>query len=189
MKTFQRFLATITGDQTVDMPAGAMITGLTSEHGRIYIHTLSDVGRPLVRRRIGIYLDGQTFSGETGSYVGQVLAQFPNKAAHVFDRGELSQEASAPAVDTKLYRVQISYEVVVVADDPEHARRVAQQTAAESVKDKEPNAVVCGRLTKLLDLHQLQGSGWDGECIPYGQPPHSPDRDKTIQAYINEAWE
>lgn len=184
-KIFSRHMATVTGDQTVEMPAGAMITGLSFDNGHIFLHTLSEAGRPLVRRRILVYLEGQRLDAVKAAYVGQVLMHFPSKAAHVFDAGELAPEASAPAVDTKLYRVLVSYEVVVVADSPEEARRVAQQTARESIKDKDPDAVVCGRLTKLIDLRQVEASGWDGECIPYGGPRGD---NKQIQAYINEAW-
>lgn len=67
-----------------------------------------------------------------------------------------------------LYNVTVSLEIqiVVVADDEDHAYQVSEENTREAIDDymPDPDVSVRGEVTDESHLR----SGWDAECVPYG---------------------
>ncbi|WP_175712168.1 hypothetical protein [Burkholderia ambifaria] len=64
----------------------------------------------------------------------------------------------------KPYALEMSFPIVVMAHDVEHARTVAEASADEAFRD---NSAAAGAPRLITDVSQLR-DGWDGECLPYG---------------------
>lgn len=65
----------------------------------------------------------------------------------------------------KPYLIEITTHAVVMAEDEDHARSVADSYKREAFgDDPNPRIEVECEVAKLQDLEH----GWDGECIPYG---------------------
>ncbi|MCA8037068.1 hypothetical protein LGM46_29295 [Burkholderia arboris] len=58
----------------------------------------------------------------------------------------------------------MSFLVVVMANDDEHARTVAQASSDEAIRD---SGVAAGTSRLITDVAQLR-DGWSGDCLPYG---------------------
>lgn len=67
-----------------------------------------------------------------------------------------------------LYNVTVFLEtqIVVVADDEDHAYQVAQENSREAIDNDRPapDVRVRGEVTSEKHLRD----GWDGQCVPYG---------------------
>lgn len=67
-----------------------------------------------------------------------------------------------------LYNVTVTLEtqIVVVADDEDHAYQIAQENTREAIDNDRPDPDVNVRGEVASEKH-LYG-GWDGQCVPYG---------------------
>lgn len=64
----------------------------------------------------------------------------------------------------KPYILDMTTTVVVMADSPEHARRVAMEQRNEILRDADLKPDTAREVVALCALR----GGWDGRCIPYG---------------------
>jgi hypothetical protein len=95
----------------------------------------------------------------------------------------------------KPYAVEVSFTMIVMAEDQEHARNIADSTKREAIYDEpNPDLNVSGPIT---DVRQLRG-GWTGDCVPYGGDGETtladiiaelnPERDtRTIDMFASQA--
>lgn len=66
----------------------------------------------------------------------------------------------------KPYAVEISFTMIVMADDESDAFHCARENASEAWGDTyDPSFDVCGQVKAEADLKRHK---WDGQCIPYG---------------------
>ena len=67
-----------------------------------------------------------------------------------------------------LYNVTVTLEtlIVVVADDIDHAYKIANENTRDAIDNErpDPDVNVRGEVTSERHLH----GGWDGMCVPYG---------------------
>lgn len=78
----------------------------------------------------------------------------------------------------KLFSVEMTYRVVVVAEDAFDAQNVASNNAYSIVSDAfEPDWLDSDEIKSIDELPR----GWEVDCIPYGG-----DGDKTINEYLEK---
>lgn len=66
----------------------------------------------------------------------------------------------------KPYAVEVSFTMIVMAEDETEAYHVADENAREAWGDTQsPDYMV---LNPVTSEEQLKFRGWDGNCIPYG---------------------
>jgi hypothetical protein len=94
----------------------------------------------------------------------------------------------------KPYAVEVSFTMVVMAEDETDAYQCARENASEAWGDTyDPRIDVCEQMQTEADLKRHR---WDGQCIPYGGDGNTrlsdilstlepaPDRDdKTIDMF------
>jgi hypothetical protein len=66
----------------------------------------------------------------------------------------------------QLYNVEVTYNVVILAENKRDAERQAPYIARHE-DDSDPVAVVSEQIESAADLKDL----WDADCIPYGDNP------------------
>lgn len=65
---------------------------------------------------------------------------------------------------SKLYRVTVEFEMVVQADDEDHAWEVALSSASSAVDDCGSVITIGSEIIKKSELPEK----WDDMCLPYG---------------------
>jgi hypothetical protein len=66
-----------------------------------------------------------------------------------------------------LFKLKISIDVVVEADDVEHAREVAETEYRDVVNDTRASEAGWSKAERVLSIYDLPPK-WDGQCFPYG---------------------
>lgn len=77
----------------------------------------------------------------------------------------------------KLYKVRVTFETVIAANNEEEAERKVQYGMSEI--DDEPDTWESSEIKSLSDLPYC----WNGDCIPWS---NDDIRDKTVAEILNE---
>lgn len=74
----------ITGEQVLDMPAGAQILDVQVQHHEVHLWAMCDTRQPIEQRRITIYGTGHVMPEQPGKYLATFQLGHGAQVFHVF---------------------------------------------------------------------------------------------------------